>query len=85
MTICRQMGMVNEKTNQKDVEKLVARAPATDPFADFHAAENTEMNADVQMALLSRLGPVVRERGNLMPKEVFYNLMRMITLSKSHY
>ncbi|GFR28540.1 ATP-dependent DNA helicase [Trichonephila clavata] len=77
MEICHQMCITNEETDQKDVENLSARVPAVDPFADFHAAANTEMNADMQMALLSRLEPVVRKRENLMPKEDFNILIQM--------
>ncbi|GFU99843.1 histone-lysine N-methyltransferase SETMAR [Trichonephila clavipes] len=52
-------------------------SPAVDPFSDLHATANTEMNADLQMEFLSRLGPVVRKRENLLPKGDFNNLMRM--------
>ncbi|GFV65975.1 ATP-dependent DNA helicase [Trichonephila clavipes] len=79
MEICRQMFIANEETDQNDVENLAARVPAVDPFPDFNAVVNTETNAEMQMALLSRLGPVVRKRENLMLREDFNNLMRMAT------
>ncbi|GFR31020.1 ATP-dependent DNA helicase [Trichonephila clavata] len=68
MEIYRQMCISNEETDRNDFENLAFRVPAVDPFADFHAAANTEINADMMMALLSRFGPVVRKREKLMPK-----------------
>ncbi|GFQ76931.1 ATP-dependent DNA helicase [Trichonephila clavata] len=82
MEICRQMCIANEETDQNDFENLAVRVPAVDPFANFHAAANTEINADMMMALLRRLGPVVRKRENLMPKEDFNNLMRMANIEQ---
>ncbi|GFY51726.1 hypothetical protein TNIN_150411 [Trichonephila inaurata madagascariensis] len=82
MEIFRQISIMNEEIDPNDVENLAARVPAVDPFSDFHAAANIKMNADMQMALLNRFGPIVKKRENLMPKEDFNNLM--LTLSKSH-
>lgn len=73
--ICRQMCIANE-----ELDLLSTRVAEADPFADFDLAANAEINSDIRLALLNRLGPIVKKRQNLMLKEDFNNLMRLANI-----
>lgn len=54
--------------------ELVGRQPESDPLREI---QNREINRDLHLATLHKLGAIAKKRENLMPNDRYYELMRM--------
>lgn len=79
LEICRNMCLEFNDINvqaEEDVNILGVNVAENDGFADFLQDPNAEINADIRIASLSRLGSIAKKREDIMAKEDFNRLMR---------
>ena len=70
--LCREDGI--DDYNQQEENNITAEQ---NPFHHLYNNPNADVNNDIYLATLHKLGPIAKRRENLMPNEDFYKLMRM--------
>lgn len=48
------------------------------PFEQLYNDPNPDINEDLRIAMLNKLGPIAKKKENVMSHEDFSNLMRMV-------
>lgn len=77
LDICRQLCLVRETEEQETQHHEAHRVAEPDPFQQLYNNPNSEMNNDIMLATLNKLGAIAKRRENLMANEQFYDLMRL--------
>ncbi|XP_071578498.1 uncharacterized protein [Temnothorax nylanderi] len=76
--ICRELCRENEALEDDGgVQDLVGRHAEPDPFQELYNNENSDMNQELRLATLNKLGAIAKKRENLMSNKRFCELMRM--------
>ncbi|CAF4914716.1 unnamed protein product [Pieris macdunnoughi] len=71
--LCREDGLNDEP----EVQNVANIASEPNPFQNLYNNPLSEMNSDLRLAVLNKLGTIAKKRENLMPNTEFYELMRM--------
>lgn len=75
--ICRSLCREDELEDLDSAQAAAHQCPDANPFQQLYNDPRADMNADITLATLNRLGPIAKRRENLMPSPEFYELMRM--------
>ncbi|XP_044588740.1 uncharacterized protein LOC123267918 [Cotesia glomerata] len=75
--ICRNLCREDDFQDENEVQDVVNVMPDPNPFQNLYDNPISDVNSDLRLAVLNKLGPIAKKRENLMPNAEFFELMRM--------
>ncbi|XP_044588824.1 ATP-dependent DNA helicase PIF1-like [Cotesia glomerata] len=76
--LCRKLCRENEEADDDDeIHDIATRFPEINPFQTLYDNPNSDVNSDLRLATLNKLGAIAKRKENLMPNDQYYELMKM--------
>jgi hypothetical protein len=75
LQIYRELCREENPDDNEEIRDVFGRLPDHNPFQELYSDPNAEMNDDLQLAMLNKLGATVKKEDNIMSYD-FYDLMR---------
>lgn len=72
--LCREDGQAD---TEEEIHDVATRFPEANPFQALYDNPNSDVNSDLRLATLNKLGAIAKRKENLMPHTQFYELMKM--------
>lgn len=81
--ICRNLYRDDINLSNKVVQDAANRCPEPDPYQHLFQNTNSEMNDDIRLAVLNKLGPIAKKKNNQTSHANFCDFMRMSNNTQS--
>ncbi|GFR10858.1 ATP-dependent DNA helicase [Trichonephila clavata] len=76
LQIYRELCREEVPDDNEEIRDVVGRLPDQNPFQEFYNNSNAEINDDLQLAMLNKLGAIAKKKENITSYDGFYDLMR---------
>ena len=76
LQICRELCREEVPDDNEEIRDVVGRLPDQNPFQELYNDPNVDINDDLQLAMLNKLGAIAKKKDNIMSYNDFYDLMR---------
>lgn len=71
--LCRKLCRENEEADDDDeIHDIATRIPEANPFQTLYDNPNSDVNSDLRIATLNKLGAIAKRKENLMPNDQYY-------------
>ena len=77
MQICRELCREEITDDDEEVQHVANRFSEPNPFEELYNNPNSDVNSDLRMAMLNKLGPIAKKKENIMSNADFCQTMRM--------
>ncbi|XP_024085470.1 uncharacterized protein LOC106661425 isoform X2 [Cimex lectularius] len=75
--ICRELCREETPMDEDEIQDVANRFPEENPFQQLYNNPNSDINSDLQLATLNKLGAIAKKKENILSSADFYAAMKM--------